>query len=386
MHYIRFLKTPKVTVGAGKVVLTASVTITTDLGETFFDDDLDLAATLRSPDRHGDIFLRRTIKWTAGARSLPLSFDLTRSEIEWPARLHVGLKNGHGELADDFELFSSRPDHESAAIVTVWSEALDATKGNFEAPRQVERKFSPLSGRSLTIWEDMGDSIARHLWDGSVALTAYIDRVIALQAPTSMPALEHALITATFKRLNVIELGCGCGIVGIALAQAIPDCDVLLTDFPEVEELVERNMAAANLAISSRVDFAPLDWERKLPSNVASRTFEIIVAAECIYNSDSIPPLVRTIKALIAKSPKAIAIIATKFRHETELAFFDLAAKAGLHTASKTKLPLPGRPGIGYGDFSTDVNLHILVGSGYRATYTPMEELDKAFEVSSGSE
>ncbi|KAF2221537.1 putative methyltransferase-domain-containing protein [Elsinoe ampelina] len=386
MHYIRFLKTPKVTVAAGKVTLTANITITTDLGETFYEDDLDLATTLRSPDRHGDIFLRRTIKWTAGSRSLPLSFDLTRSEIEWPARLHVGLKNGQADLADDFELFSSRPNHETAAIVTVWSESLDATKGIFEAPRQVERKFSPLSGRSLTIWEDTGDSIARHLWDGSVALTAYIDRVIALQAPTAMPALEHALISATFKRLNVIELGCGCGIVGIALAQSIPDCDVLLTDFPEVEELVERNMAEANLAISSRVGFAPLDWEKKLPPRVANKNFDIIVAAECIYNSDSIPPLVKTIKALITRSPKAIAIIATKFRHETELEFFNLAAEAGLVTASKTQLPLPGRAGIGYGDFSTDVGLHILVGAGYRASYTPIEELERAFEVSSGSE
>ncbi|KAF2156964.1 hypothetical protein K461DRAFT_8113 [Myriangium duriaei CBS 260.36] len=384
MHYIRFLKTPKVTATGGKVHLTANITITTDLGETFYDDDVDLACTLRSPDCDGDIFLRRSMKWTAGMRSLPLSFDLTRSEIEWPAKLHVGLRNGSGMLADNFDLFESPSDQ--PAFVTVWSEPLDATKGNFEAPRRVERKFYPLNGRPLTIWEDMGDSIARHLWDGSLALTAFIDRVMALQAPISIPMLEHAIISATFKRLKIIELGCGCGVVGLGLAQAIPDCDVLLTDLPEVDELVDRNIAEANLAMSSRVDFAPLDWDQPLPRAVASRTFDMILAAECIYNSDSIPSLVRTLKALITKSPKAIAIISTKFRHDSELVFFDLAAKAGLLQSSKASLPLPGLPGTGYGDFSTDVKVHILHGPSYRATYSPLDELDKGFELSSGSE
>ncbi|TKX26236.1 hypothetical protein C1H76_1589 [Elsinoe australis] len=386
MHYIRFLKTPKVTAAAGKITLNASITLTTDLGETFYDGDVDLAGTLRSPDRDGDIYLRRSLKWTAGMRSLPITFDLTRSEIEWPAQLHVSLKTPRGELADDFETFSGQPDHDTPAFISVWSESLNATRGNFEAARRVERRFTPLSGRSLRIWEDTGDSIARHLWDGSVALTAFIDRVIALQASAAVPPLEHALVSATFKRLNVIELGCGCGIVGIGLAQSIPDSDVLLTDLPEVQELVEKNISTANLAISSRVEFAPLDWESKLPKAVASRNFDIIVAAECIYNSDSIPPLVQTIKALVTRSPKAIVLIATKFRHDSELEFFTLAAKAGLFSSTKSTLPLPGPPGYGYADFSKEVALHILVGPNYRASFSPAFESDKALELSSGSE
>ncbi|GAM86381.1 hypothetical protein ANO11243_043950 [Dothideomycetidae sp. 11243] len=383
MHYIRFLKTPKVTFAAGKVVLTANITITTDLGETFFDHDVDLAASLRSPDNDGDIFLRRSVKWSAGMRSLPLSFDLTRSEIEWPVKLHVGLKKSSAMLADDFHLFGTHLDQ--PAFVSVWSEPLNATSGNFEAPRRVERKFYPLGGRSLSIWEDMGDSIARHLWDGSVALTAYLDRVMALQAPVAMPMLEHAIISATFKRLNVIELGCGCGIVGLGLAQTVPDCDVLLTDLPEVDELVKRNIATANLAISSRIDFASLDWESPLPATIASRTFDIILAAECIYNSDSIPSLVSTLHALISRSPKAIAVISTKFRHESEKVFFELATKAGLLQSSHVNVPLPGYPGTGYGDFSTDINIHVLHGPGYRATYSPLDETEKVFEFSSAS-
>ena len=216
-------------------------------------------------------------------------------------------------------------------------------------------------------------------------MTAYIDQVIALQAPTNEPLLERALVSATFRKLNVLELGCGCGIVGIGLAQTVPDCDVLLTDLPEVDELVEHNIEAANLAISSSVKFAALDWEEPLPEAARSRTFDIIIAAECIYNTDSIPPLVRTLSALIAKSPKAVILIATKFRHESERLFFDLASKSGLLQSSKMELPLPGQPGYGYGDFSTYVDFHVIHGKDYRSSYSP-DEIERAFELSSGSE
>lgn len=200
-----------------------------------------------------------------------------------------------------------------------------------------------------------------------------------------MPLLERALITATYKKLNVIELGCGCGVVGIALSQTIPDCDVLLTDLPEVDELVARNIEAASPAMSSHIEFAALDWEAPLPSTVQSRNFDIIVAAECIYNTDSIPPLVKTLSALVQRSPKAVVVISTKFRHDSERLFHDLAAKAGLIESSSAKLPLPGEPGHGYGDFSTHVDLHILHGKHYKSTFSP-DGLDKAFDLSSGSE
>ncbi|GAB7344068.1 hypothetical protein MBLNU457_1981t1 [Dothideomycetes sp. NU457] len=383
MHYVRFLKTPKVFAKDGTVVLKATVTITTDLGETYYPRDVALAATLRSSDPNGDVYLRRSFEWTDGTRALPLSFDITRTEIEWPARLHVGLKSGIGYLTDHLESFNEYGD--TPSIISAWSDDINATGGYLESSRQVERQFMPLTRRPLHIFEDTGESIARHLWDGSLALTAYIDQVVALQAETSMPLLERALITATYKKLNVIELGCGCGVVGIALSQTVPDCDVLLTDLPEVDELVARNIEAASPAMSSHIEFAALDWDAPLPSAVQSRNFDIIVAAECIYNTDSIPPLVKTLTALVQRSPKAVVVISTKFRHDSERLFHDLAAKAGLIESSSAKLPLPGEPGHGYGDFSTHVDLHILHGKHYKSTFSP-DGLDKAFDLSSGSE
>jgi len=202
----------------------------------------------------------------------------------------------------------------------------------------------------------------------SLALAGYLDRVVALQALRAIPVLETVLAAATFKKLNVLELGCGCGLVGIALAQSIPDCHVLLTDLPEVDELVKRNIEAANLAISSQVKFVPLDWEAPLPSKVQSRSFDLILVAECIYNTDSIPPLVDTLSALVQRSPKAVILISTKVRHGSEAMFWDLFEQRGFIQAAKTALPLSGEPGHGYGDSATQVDVYVYHGKDFRPT------------------
>ena len=153
--------------------------------------------------------------------------------------------------------------------------------------------------------------------------------------------LERTLVSATYKRLNVLELGCGCGIVGISVAQTIPDCSVMLTDMPEVEEIVNRNISSMNPAISSRVHFEALDWEAELPPKVREKTMDMILVADCTYNPDSAPALVRTIEALLARSPKAIVVVSMKTRHPTEAIFFEFISAANLVQASHSKVALP---------------------------------------------
>lgn len=365
---VRFLKTPKVTVDNGCTSLTAVITLTTDLGETFYPRDILLAVSLRQPEYDGDIYIRRSLQWKQDMRSLNISLDLTHTEIDWPARLHVHTK-ADGHMTDRFEEHHSRG--HLPGIVSVWSEYLNPTKGKFETRRRVERRFTPLTGRSLNIYEDTGESIARHLWDGSLSLTAYLDRVVALRSVHEEPLLESVLSSATYKKLNVLELGCGCGVVGIGLAQTVTDCHVVLTDLPEVDELVERNIEAANPAMSSTIEFAALDWEAPLPAKVASRAFDLVLVAECIYNSDSIPPLVDTLERLVQRSPRAVILISTKVRHESEAMFWDLFHQKGFKQKSRTSLPVPGEPGHGYGDSATAVDVYIYQGPNPRSSHSP---------------
>lgn len=371
---VRFLKTPKVHVDRGTILLKTVVTVTTDLGETFYSDKIDLVATLRSTDTGGDIYLRKTAKWCAGDRSLAITFDLARQDIEWPACVHVGVK---GDASSEGFLIP---------IVDIWSGALNPTKGQFESGWRVERRFTSYSGRSLSLLEDAGDSIARHLWDGSQALAQHIDQAISLDQSNTLPLLEYVLISATYRRLNVIELGCGCGTVGVSIAQAIPDSDVLLTDLAEVEGLVEANIARMNPAMSSRARFLSLDWLEPLPEKLRTRTNDLIVVSECTYNSDTLEPLVGMLLNLTVRSPKAVIVVSTKTRHDSEAVFFDLMKDAGFIAEGSMRLPLAGQPGQGYADSATDVGLHIYRTKEHRLSLSPRNRSEEEVPTKSSVE
>ncbi|EKG14787.1 Nicotinamide N-methyltransferase putative [Macrophomina phaseolina MS6] len=328
MRYIRFLKVPK-TDGNTLGVL---VTVTSDLGDDFLLADVALTATLRSPDHNGDIYLRKSLKWSAGMRALPITFDLRNCDLDWPVVVHVGPKT---DRLDRQNYNADLP-----ALISAWSSILDPTAGVMEAEKKVERRFIPLSNRTLSIWEETGDSIARHIWDAGVGLAAFFDKTIAMQYD-SLPLLDSTLSSATYKKLHVLELGTGCGIVGISLAQIVPDCEVTLTDLPEAREIAQRNIDAMNPAMSSRATFVPLDWDQPLPKPVSERHYDLIIVSDCTYNPDSSPALVTTLKALTTRSPKAIIVLAMKVRHESEAIFFDLMKKDGFVQATTTCQPLP---------------------------------------------
>lgn len=129
--------------------------------------------------------------------------------------------------------------------------------------------------------------------------------------------------------------------VGIGLAQIVPDCSVLLTDMPEAQEIASRNIANMNPAMSSQATFMPLDWESPLPKTIESRIFDVVIVSECTYNTNTIPALVRTLSALNKRSPKAVVLVSTKVRHSSESMFFELMEESEFVKASHNKLPLP---------------------------------------------
>lgn len=166
MRYLRFLKTPKLQDDSIKT----TITVTSDLGETFLNEEVELAATVRSADPFGNIYLRKTLRWKPGLRALSVSFTIADNDIKWPCRVHVAQKN-----SPDSDHFEKHYDaSELPAIISAWSDILDPTKGITTAPRTVERRFKPLSNRILSMWEETGESIARHLWLVLTMLDSYL--------------------------------------------------------------------------------------------------------------------------------------------------------------------------------------------------------------------
>jgi len=164
--------------------------------------------------------------------------------------------------------------------------------------------------------------------------------MIALQTDQT-PSHADSEGSPSIRSLNVIELGCGCGMVGICLTQLLPTCNVLLTDMPEAEEIVCRNLAVMNPLPSSRAVFMTLDWEAPLPEAIKDQKFDLVIVSECTYNTDTIPALVQTLSALNSQSPNAAVLLSTKVRHSSESMFLDLIRKTNLVESGHTELSLP---------------------------------------------
>lgn len=155
-----------------------------------------------------------------------------------------------------------------------------------------------------------------------------------------MPALSK-LLNSGKSSLQVVELGAGCGIVGIALATMLANCEVLLTDLPEVSEIVTRNINEASPKSSASIKFQTLDWDDPTPS-LTRGPIDLILVSDCTYNADSLPALVSVLDSLVRGSAGALVLVALKRRHESEAVFFDLMRSAGF-VSQQARVPLPAQ-------------------------------------------
>ena len=178
------------------------------------------------------------------------------------------------------------------------------------------------------------------LRDAGLALAAYLSKCVAGDIASPMP-LAVVLNRPRSDRLRALELGSGCGIVGLALAQARARTDVLLTDLAEAADIVQANLDITSLAVASSAAFKVLSWGQGLPETLSSQQLDLALVADCTYNPGSAPALVKTLRAIADASPAVVIVVATKVRHPSEAVFFDLMAEVGLGQTGHVIVPLP---------------------------------------------
>jgi hypothetical protein len=160
MRYIRFLKTPRVAKekGTARSHIYCLITITSDLGDSFLPCDVQLSAEVLSSDPSENVLIWRTVRWTAGMRSLSITFPSPKSPAS-SLRVRVGV-----EPRSAFDEYDALAERDSPGIVSVWSAPFAAPSGSREAIKLVERRFRLPNDTEVQIWEETGESIARHLW------------------------------------------------------------------------------------------------------------------------------------------------------------------------------------------------------------------------------
>lgn len=160
MRYIRFLKTPRIVSqkGTSRPHLHCLITITSDLGDSFLPYDIQLAAELLvCADSGQHVAVWTTVQWSAGMRTLPIALPLPNPQVSSSMlRVKVGVepKKTH----DDYQALSEQ---DARGVVSAWSPPFTS---DAEPVKLVERRFKLANEPAISIWEETGESIARHLW------------------------------------------------------------------------------------------------------------------------------------------------------------------------------------------------------------------------------
>lgn len=162
VHYIRFLKAPQLhPVSSTRQVVKALISISTDLGDDFLPNDVLLNAKLIHSNGEVDTIDEcEPALWKAGMRVLRIEveLDVTRSKDTRPLSLLIETANRGPAV-----LFEGLPLVVLCEIVSCRSHVGGYTTMK-EVSTRIERRFMLQPGNMLTISEDIGESIARHIW------------------------------------------------------------------------------------------------------------------------------------------------------------------------------------------------------------------------------
>ena len=170
-----------------------------------------------------------------------------------------------------------------------------------------------LGARTLTLGQRRfeQEGFASTVWDSAIVLARALERWVA--ADGALPR-------------SVVELGAGCGLVGIALA-ALGAEQVLLTDLECNLDLLRENARRNSALWQPR--FAPqvleLAWGVPLPPGTGP--FECIVASDVFYSHEAVAPLARTLSALAGANTEVL--LAAGRNRQAADAFFAHAAAEG---------------------------------------------------------
>lgn len=195
--------------------------------------------------------------------------------------------------------------------------------------------------------------------DAGIALIAYIwASAHHLTDETPLDELDEFFMAPPSRELKVLELGSGCGIVGIGLSQFRPNSNVLLTDLPEAMNILDYNISQARPAHESQLRRLCLNWDENVPEVVAEEHYDLILVSDCTYNSDSIPALIKTLSSLKQNSSNAAIGISMKVRHPSEAVFFDLMFSAGFIVTGHKIISLPDRQRVKIGQSLETIEIY----------------------------
>jgi len=337
MNFVRFVKTPRITSPQNKrpnskanskadakkpssQQLSLIVTITADFSP--FAGSANLLCQLVSST--GAALATQQIQWAGYEREVKVNFPAPPSL----SRHKVVVTPFDASPSTNF--LARFLDGNIAHIVGVETEVFSNETCTHQDA--VYRRFrSPTS--LITIAEQTGETIIRHVWDAGVILSAAFSYHQLSVLPQALRTFSQPFADTT-RPVRVLELGAGVGILGICIALAFPHAKVVITDLLDAQALVEENIrlnASQRPDLAQNASFRVLDWEKHpYPEWTRTETFDLIVMADVTYNTATFEALANTLEHLLTTGSSAARVICCgKRRHDEEEQFWNIVGKRG---------------------------------------------------------
>ncbi|TID13816.1 hypothetical protein E6O75_ATG01794 [Venturia nashicola] len=192
------------------------------------------------------------------------------------------------------------PEDETLDAVTFGKELIQ--QPTLKLPRLTAVDFDRLLDPPLRLHEDLKEGCGGQLWPAGMVLAKYMLR----------------MRQETIKEKTIIELGAGGGLVGLAIALAVPTFQkpLLLTDRLPMLSLMRTNIALNSLQPS--VKAVVYDWGEAPPADVPTYP-DIVLAADCVYFEPAFPLLQQTLKDLIGE--RTVCYFCFKKRRRADMGF-----------------------------------------------------------------
>jgi len=191
--------------------------------------------------------------------------------------------------------------------------------------------------REVLVKEEYGVTLGSHIYDSSIVLTRYLERNITELVKVGGGGTE---------RMAILDLGAGCGMVGLCIAALLsekqdmsgdpseqpsteaepadhvsgPQCTVYVTDRSQQKGLIEHNISI-NPALSqshTRLQYADLDWADAAQLEhivyITQGSVCLIVAGDVFYDREVAGLFFNAARALSTHNIGAKVLVAQKLR------------------------------------------------------------------------
>ncbi|KAL3525386.1 hypothetical protein ACH5RR_013758 [Cinchona calisaya] len=193
----------------------------------------------------------------------------------------------------------------------------------------LENKYYKLKSikSNIVIRQLPSQGLSFQLWPAATTLVTLLDNH-GINSP-----LVPLFKTQENRPLDILELGSGTGLVGIAAA-ALLGANVTITDLPHVLPNLHFNAEANSEVVGvngGKVSVAALSWGDVDHMEGVGREFDLILGSDVVYHDHLYEPLIKTLRFFLlgnnTNKEVLVFVMAHLKRWKKESAFFKMARK-----------------------------------------------------------